>query len=235
MAANKSIQSEMLGHVNFAGYPPSELWPALMHAIGDELCEMGDLVDSWGKASSAHVGRARGVRVVKKTALPSRTSAALGKVDARSHTLKWLAIRVKKLAEMSPKLREGSTATAGTARQCDNAMAKITARSGLAATVRKISDEWEQMIDIVGEHTPGHDTELLRNIARSAEEDASERKKIHATARADFVAQPRCQTIAEWRGSESPIGKTGRFSSSHFGLSRGRGAPNGVAASNSRP
>ena len=173
------------GHIGSAGDSASRLWPALIHAIESELCGITDQVHDSGTAKRSFTGRARGVTTALRMALPKRASASLGKVDAKSHALRWFAIRVKELAHVSKKIRDGETVTHGTALQCDNIMAKITVNSGLIQIVRGINKDWETMVQSVRSHVPGMDTQLLFGIGQCAEDDAIEHKRRHADERAE--------------------------------------------------
>ena len=159
-------------------------WQSLAHAIECELCNISDCVKPDGKIVKSYTGRARGVRIVQRLALPKRSSAQLGKVDTISHALRWFAVRVRELAAVSRKLRDGNPVAALTATQCDRIMAKLAARDGLVSVVRRVSKDWDLMVDSVCNHDPGKDTVLLEKIAQSAEEDAIERKKLHSESRA---------------------------------------------------
>ena len=162
----------------------SDLWLALVHAIECELCGITDSVFSDGKELRAFLGRGSGIRFAQRLALPKRSSAKLGKVDATAHALRWFADRVKELAAVSRKLRDGVTVTATTARQCDNILGKLSADRGLASIVRSISSDWNKMVTSVCQHRPGYDSELLFKISQCADEDAVERKKQQAERRA---------------------------------------------------
>ena len=59
------IELGSLGHVELTACIARELWPALTHAIEQELCGITDLVSPLGEALKSHTGRARGVRTSK--------------------------------------------------------------------------------------------------------------------------------------------------------------------------
>ena len=174
------------GHIEPSVGSASILWPALIHAMESELCGITDQVHHSGAAKRSFTGRARGVSTALRMVLPKRTSASLGKVDARSHALRWFAIRVKELAHVSKKVRDGELVSQGAAAQCDDIMAKITINSGLVQIVRLISKEWDTMVQSVRKHVPGMDTALLFGISQCADDDAVEHKRKHAEERADY-------------------------------------------------
>ena len=63
-------------------------------------------------------------------------------------------------------------------------MGEVTAENGLALAVRRVSQEWEKMVNAVREHVPGRDIPLLSWISQTAMHDATERKKLVADERA---------------------------------------------------
>ena len=79
----------------------------MAHAIETEICRPTDTANAEGMADLSFVGRAMGVRTVRKMVIPRRASASLGKVDQVSHALKWFSVRAKELACISRKIREG--------------------------------------------------------------------------------------------------------------------------------
>ena len=64
-------------------------------------------------------------------------------------------------------------------------MGKITARTGLAQIIRRISTEWDEQIETIKYHFPGRDTFTLERICELSQ-SAAERIKIeHLKGRAD--------------------------------------------------
>ena len=162
-----------------------EMWPALCHAMESELCRAQDCVDKHGKPLKKHTGRAGGLRVVQRLALPMRASASLGKVSIQAHALNWLSVRVRELAGISRKIQRGHAISPGTVSQWTAIMGKITARSGLAQIIRRISLNWDEQIETIKNHTPGKDTFSLERAAEIAQSEAKLIKSEHMKGQAD--------------------------------------------------
>ena len=186
----RGVSAAVASSLEVCGYAtsvesPSETWPALAHAIETELCRVIDSVDSNGLAQPAYSGRARGVRTSQMLVLPRRASASLGKVDEVAHALNWLAVRISEIAAISTKVKAGILLSDGAKRQWSAIMSKSTAQKGLALIVRRVSVEWNTLLESVAYHKPGQDSEWLRRVAELAREDAVAHKKQHCEIRAE--------------------------------------------------
>ena len=162
-----------------------EMWPALCHAMESELCRAQDCVDQHGNPLKTHTGRAVGLRVVQRLALPMRASASLGKVSIQAHALTWFNSRVRELAGISRKIQRGHAITTGTVRQWSDIMGKITARSGLAQVIRRISLDWNDQIETIKNHVLGRDTFTLERACELSQSAAEKIKTEHLKGRAD--------------------------------------------------
>ena len=162
-----------------------QLWPELSHAMETELCRLHGCVDGKGMAATARSGRASGLRVVQRYALPMKASASLGKVSIPAHALAWLAIRVRELAHMSHIVEREQVISANALQQWSAIMDKVTAKTGLPSVVRKISLEWEEKIEFIRAHTPGRDTFGLERIGELAQSAAREIKTKHLEQKAE--------------------------------------------------
>ena len=162
----------------------NEKWPALIHAVENELCRLHDLVEPGGMARSSYCGRGQAVRIAQQLALPRRTSAALGKVCISAHALIWLARRLAELIAISHKVESGCCLSDGALAQWSRIMAKLTTVQGLPGTIQKLSPEWVDHMESVSTHVPGRDTETLRNVHDAALTTATAMKARHLEQRA---------------------------------------------------
>ena len=160
-------------------------WPALMHAVENELCRINDLVDHEGFARASHCGRSEPVHTIKRLSLPQRTSAALGKICIYAHALVWLGRRLRELADISAKVSAGHPLPDGARDQWGRIMSKVSAPTGLPSIVEKIGERWREHMEVIRCHTPGRDTETLRTIGREALAVAADMKKSQLEKRAE--------------------------------------------------
>ena len=159
-------------------------WPSLCYAMENELCRLHGHVNDRGLAAAAYTGRAEGLRIVQRVALPMKASASLGKVSIPVHALEWLCTRVRELACISRKIERGHFISQNALRQWSAIMSKVTAPKGLPAVLRKLGIEWGEKLEIIRDHIPGEDTYTLENICEVAHAKAGAMKLEHLQARA---------------------------------------------------
>ena len=160
-----------------------DLWPSLCYAMENELCRLHGHVNDRGLAAAAYTGRAAGLRVVQRLALPMRASASLGKVSIPVHALEWMCIRVRELACISRKIERGHFISQNALRQWTAIMSKVTSSKGLPSVVRKLGVEWEEKLEFIRAHNPGEDTYALERICEVAHAKAESMKLEHFQAR----------------------------------------------------
>ena len=146
---------------------------------------MHDLVDKQGMAISNFCGRGKPFFAAERLALPRKTSAALGKTCIAAHALIWLNRRTKELADMSERVGANRRVSEGAYSQWTCIMTKVSAVTGLAAIVEKISPRWADGAEALRCHIPGRDAELLRQICADAVAIAHDMKQKHLEKRAE--------------------------------------------------
>ena len=74
----------------------------LYEAAELELCDIFDIVDEDGTASSSHTGRGSGTSTKLTTAAPTK-GAEFGRLDKRCQSLRWFEIRSSEIASLATK------------------------------------------------------------------------------------------------------------------------------------
>ncbi len=160
-----------------------EFWNVLVTCAEHELCGMHDLVGPDGSPLAAYVGRARGLRVVRRPITPPRITGHYGKADRIGHALCWAAVRLQEMTHLATRAAAEGQLPAAALRQWVG-LRKIFSRSrGLVAELVRYDAAWGPKFESVATFSLGGDPRAIEVVFNDVTEAMRERKKAQAQRR----------------------------------------------------
>ncbi len=164
-----------------------------MQAVEAELCGVTDRF-SGDQPDKRYCGRAQGLRLVSRPALPPRRMADFGKADTTVQALLWLEARLRELAHFSSMVARATGITRAQVAHFCKVMERFRRSSSMRQVLIDLDGTWAECWDLVARHLPGVHHDALRGWAEHARRQAARAKqKVAVAARNAWLSWVRAQ------------------------------------------
>ncbi len=161
-----------------------ELWNVIFTCGEHELCGLHDLVGSDGDPLGSDLGRARGMRLVRRPITPPRITGQHGKVDRIGHALCWATARLQEMVHLAARAAASRDLPAAALRQWRGLHNAFRTTRGLLAELVCHDATWGPTFQRIGAFTLGQDAGPLREVLGDVIEASRNRKKSETQRRA---------------------------------------------------